>query len=387
MSDDGRLYFDNAATSFPKPESVYVALDRFARETGGSAGRSAHVRAVDGSRLLFRLRGDLARLVGGADERVVLTRHATEALNLALFSLLPPGAVCAHGALEHNAVMRPLRHLAETRGVRLIEVPGDAHGRMTPDALAGVLAGGHVDVVVTLHASNVHGLAQDATALGAIAARHGALFVLDAAQTGGVLPLDVAAMRVDALALTGHKGFFGPTGTGALVLSERVAERIRPLLHGGTGSRSEDEHMPEFLPDRLEAGTANTFGAAGLLAGIQYVTERGVASIARHEAELRVRLLAGLRAIPGVTVLGDAPGAATAVVSFVCPLAPSDLAFLLGERYGIAVRPGLHCAPRAHRTLGTLPAGTVRLAPGALTPPDAVDEVCAAVADLLRTLA
>lgn len=387
MPDDARLYFDNAATSFPKPESVYDALDRYARGSGGSAGRSAHARALDGSRLLFRLRGALADLIGGSDDRIVLTANATEALNLALFSLLPQNAVCAHGALEHNGVMRPLRHLAATRGVRLIEVPGDAHGRMTPDALENVLAAGKVDVVATLHASNVHGLLQDAAALGETAARHGALFVLDAAQTGGAAALDLAAMHVDALALTGHKGLLGPTGTGALALSARVADRIAPLRHGGTGSESAAETMPDFLPDRLEAGTPNTFGAAGLLAGIQYVTERGIADIAAHEAALRARLLAGLRGIANVTVYGDSDAPATAVVSFTCPLAPSDMAFLLSERYGIAVRPGLHCAPRAHRTLGTMPAGTVRLAPGPLTPPDAVDEACRAIADLLRTLA
>jgi cysteine desulfurase / selenocysteine lyase len=386
MRDPARLYFDNAATSFPKPEAVYQAMDNYARQIGGSAGRSAHDAAIGGSRLLFRLRGALAELCGGADDRVAFTKNATEALNLALFSLVPQGGVCVHGPLEHNAVMRPLQHLARTRDVRLIEAPGDAQGRIRVEALASIFDETPVDVLVTQHASNVNGVAQDLDALGRVARRHGAAFVVDAAQSAGCLPLAQETMGIDALAVTGHKGLLGPTGIGALLLSEKVAEHIESLLHGGTGSDSESETMPAFLPDRLEGGTLNTFGAAGLLAGVEYLLERGVEVIAAHEAELRTRLIAGLSAIDGVRVLGDASGPATAVVSFTCGLSPSDLAYLLAQRYGIAVRAGLHCAPRAHAMLGTLPEGAVRLAPGPLTPVTACDEVVAAVADLVTTL-
>ncbi|MDP8225161.1 MAG: aminotransferase class V-fold PLP-dependent enzyme [Candidatus Lernaella stagnicola] len=384
MNDAARLYFDNAATSYPKPESVYEAMDRYARQSGGSAGRSAHRHALDGSRLLFHLRTELAELLGGDEDRVVLTMHATEAINLALFSLLEPGATCLHGALEHNAVMRPLAHLAATRKAHLVEVPGDDQGRMTPAALDRALHETGAKLVVTLHASNVNGAAQDVAALSEVAARHDARFVVDAAQSAGVLDLDQKAMGIDALCVTGHKALFGPTGTGALLLSETVSDRIQARMHGGTGSQSESEHTPDFLPDRLEAGTPNTFGAAGLLAGIRFVRERGVADIARHERELRSRMIDRLRAIDDLTVYGDMSGPATSVVSFTCSLAPSDVAFLLAERYGIAVRPGLHCAPRAHRTLGTMPAGTLRLAPSVLTPVDAVDEVAAAIAEIVK---
>jgi len=385
MSQKGRLYFDNAATSFPKPQEVYEAMDRYAREHGGSAGRSAHAQAVAGSRLLFDLRLSLAELFGGNEDRVVLTKNATESVNLALFSLLHEGAVVVHSPLEHNAVMRPLQFLAKTRGIKLIDAPDDFHGRMTPKALESVVGKYSVDAVVTLHASNVHGLAHDIAAFGEICRRREILFVVDAAQTGGCMPVDMINMNIDALCLTGHKGLLGPTGIGALLLSDRAAEKIMPLIYGGTGSESGKEQMPDFLPDRLEAGTHNTFGASGLLAGLQYLSQRTVADVMKYENELRRHMIDRLRFIVGVTIFGDDIGPATGVLGFTCPLSPSDMAYLLDSQYGISVRAGLHCAPRAHKTLGTFPQGAVRLAPGPFTPIEAVDEVADAISDILRT--
>lgn len=386
MNADGRLYFDNAATSYPKPAEVYNELDRYAREDGGSAGRGAHARAVTGSRLLFALRCELAELLGGHADRVALTKNATEAVNLAIYSLIKPRGLVAHGALEHNAVMRPLQDLATTRGVRLLEIPGDVDGRMTPQALRRALASEPIDAVVTLHGSNVNGAVQDLAALGETCRERDIPFIVDAAQTAGCRPLDQQAMGIDALCVTGHKSLLGPTGIGALLLSERAAERVNPLIRGGTGSVSEKETTPDFLPDRLEAGTPNTFGAAGLLAGVRYLTRRTVADVQRHETELRVRLLERLRAISGLKIVAAA-GEAVAVVSVVGEIEASDLAYLLDERYGIATRAGLHCAPRAHHTLGTLARGTLRLSPGPLTTPAAVDEVADALRDLLGALA
>jgi selenocysteine lyase/cysteine desulfurase len=281
-------------------------------------------------------------------------------------------------------VARPLAHLAAENEVVVRQAVGDEHGRMTPAALDEALAAGVVDAVVTLHASNVHGLAQDLSALGEVCRQHDVLFIVDAAQSAGALPLDARAMHIDALCVTGHKALLGPTGTGALLLSPRLAERLPPLLHGGTGSVSEQERMPDFLPDRLEAGTPNTHGLAGLLAGVRYVARRTVAEIEAHDRALRERLLGCLRAIPGLRLLGDASGPATSTVSFTGPLPAGDFARLLSERYGVAVRAGLHCAARAHRTLGTFPTGAVRLSPGLFTPPDAIDEVCAAVAEIAK---
>jgi len=383
--DDGRLYFDNAATSFPKPAPVYEALDAYARGVGGTAGRSAHERAQAGARLLYELRAALAELCGGVDDRVVLTKNATEAINLALAGLARPGATIVHGPLEHNAVMRPLTHLGQRHGWTTAQAPGDALGRIEPSTLDEFLATTKADALITLHASNVHGLAQDLAAIGALCARRKVLFIVDAAQSGGLLPLDMEAMRIDALCLTGHKGLLGPTGIGALLLSERAAERIEPLLFGGTGSASDKETMPAFLPDRLEAGTPNTYGAAGLLAGVQYLLAETVEKNANHESAMRAPMIDRLRALKNVTIVGDAAGPATATLGFTSPMAPSDMAFVLNEKYGIAVRAGLQCAPRAHRTLGTFPTGTVRLSPGLFTPPAAIDEVADAIADILRT--
>ena len=382
-----RFYFDNAATSFPKPAEVYEAMDRCAREAGGNAGRGAHDLSLTGSRLLSSLRHELAALIGGDPNLVVLTKNATEAINIVLLGLLKRGATVAHGPLEHNAVMRPLSHLMTNEKVRLVEVPGDAQGRIAPDTLRRTLAEQHVDLVVTLHCSNVHGLAQDLDGLAEVCRRRRVPLVVDAAQSAGALPIDMEGMRIDALCLTGHKGLFGPTGTGALVLGADIADRIPPLLYGGTGSVSERENMPDFLPDRLEAGTPNTCGAAGLLAGVGYLARRTVADVAGYETELRQRMLERLRSIDGLRLLGDVPGPAVATVSFTAPLLPGDLAHLLQQQYGVAVRAGLHCAPRAHRTLGTMPAGALRLAPGPLTPLDAVDEVTDAIARIVSALA
>jgi len=386
MDGAGRLYFDNAATSFPKPATVYEAMDSYARTIGGSAGRSAHAQAIAGSRLLFSLREELAELMGANADLVVLTKNATEAINLVLHSLVEEKGRVAHSPLEHNAVMRPLQTLAAARGVKLHEIPGDEHGRVTAETLDAFLNKRSVDLVVLNHASNVHGLALDLTVLGEICEYYETPLIVDGAQSGGVLPINMEAMRIAALCLTGHKGLFGPTGTGALLLDDGMADRIDPLLHGGTGSVSEQETMPDFLPDRLEAGTHNTIGAAGLLAGIRYLIDRSVEAIGEHEQDLRERMIARLREIDGVEILGDVAGPATATVSILTPLAPSDLAYLLNEQYGISVRAGLHCAPRAHQTLGTMPAGAVRLAPGALTLPDAIDEVADALAEIMATV-
>jgi selenocysteine lyase/cysteine desulfurase len=251
--------------------------------------------------------------------------------------------------------------------------------------LAALIERARPAAFVTLHASNVCGVAQDVAALGEVCRRRGVWFVLDAAQSAGSLPLDAAAMHIDALCLAGHKSLFGPTGIGALALSERAAERMQPLIRGGTGSQSDRETMPDFLPDCLEAGTPNTFGAAGLLAGVRWLATRTVEAVAREERARRDRLVERLRGISGVRIFGDDPGPAAAVVSIATPLAPSDLAQLLDARYGLAVRAGLHCAPRAHRFFGTFPAGTVRLAPGLFTPPAAIDEAADAIAEILRS--
>jgi len=372
------IYLDNAATSWPKPPGVAAAMVRFLEEVGANPGRSGHRRSIEAGRLVYRTRAALAALFGLADPlRIVFTPNVTYALNLALRGLLRPGDHVVTSGMEHNAVMRPLRAL-EQEGIALSVAPCSPQGFLDPEDVRRALRP-ETRLIVLNHASNVCGTILPVAEVGRIARESGLLFLVDAAQTAGVLPIAMEPMGIDLLAFTGHKGLLGPTGTGGLAIGPRVPlERFEPLVRGGTGSRSEHEVQPDFLPDRFESGTLNAVGLAGLLAGLEYIEERGLAAIRAHEVALTERLLAGLRDIPGVALYG--PGKATqqvAVVSFnVAGRTPADVAEALDERYGIACRPGLHCAPATHRTLGTFPVGTVRFAPG---PFSTAAEIAAAV--------
>ena len=376
------VYLDHAATSFPKAPGVGAAMLRALAEAGGNPGRSGHAMAVAAQAILNDTRRRLAALLGAPDpSRVVLLAGATEALNQALFGLLRPGDRVVTTSLEHNAMARPLAALAD-RGVVVARVPCAADGTLDVDDLERVLRAGPTRLVAMLHASNVAGTILPAGEAARLAHRHGALFLLDAAQTAGVLPLDVRELGVDLLALPGHKGLLGPPGTGALYVAAGVS--LGPLRFGGTGLHSEEERMPEALPEGLEAGTPNTAGLAGLGAALAFLAERGVPAVRAHEVKLTSRLLAGLRGIPGLHLHGVADAERqVATVSLTLPgWEPVDLAAALDGSFGIAVRAGLHCAPAAHRTLGTFPAGTVRLSAGCFTTPDDVDEAVAALGHL-----
>ena len=360
------VYFDNAATSWPKPPCVAEAMARFLAEVGANPGRAGHRLAVEAARVVYGAREAVAELFHAADPlRVVFGANATEALNLALLGLLRPGDHVVTSSLEHNSVMRPLRAL-EAQGVAVTVVPCSAAGELDVAALEAALVPATRMIVLT-HASNVCGTLLPVAEVGRLARRRGVLFLLDAAQTAGAVPIDVEAQAIDLLAFSGHKSLCGPMGTGGLVVGERVdAAALTPLKYGGTGSRSEREEQPEFLPDRCESGTPNAVGLAGLAAAVRWVLERGAGAIRDHERELTAELLAGLCAIPGVVVYGprDA-GRQTATVSLnIAGLAPSEVGLRLEEEHGVLCRVGLHCSPAAHRTLGTFPGGTVRFGLG-----------------------
>ncbi|HNQ24356.1 MAG TPA: aminotransferase class V-fold PLP-dependent enzyme [Phycisphaerae bacterium] len=379
------IYLDNAATSWPKPPGVADAMVRFLRDVGASPGRSGHALANEAERIRLDAREAVAELLGLRNPlRVVFTANATAALNLVLHGLLTPGAHVVISGMEHNAVMRPLRSL-ETGGAAVTIVPCGADGALTAADIEEYLRP-TTRLLVVNHASNVCGTVQPVGEIAALARRHGIALLVDAAQTGGCRPIDVTGDGIDLLAFSGHKGLLGPTGTGGLVIHEDFdIDRLPALIQGGTGSRSEHERQPDFLPDKYEAGTPNIVGLAGLAAGVRFVLERGVEAIRRHEQDLTGRLLAGLREIAGVRILGpqDA-GQRAAVVSFtVAGRASSDVAYELEQRFGVLCRPGLHCAPLAHRTLGTLPGGTVRFAPGLF---NTVEQIAAAV-DAVREVA
>lgn len=362
------IYLDNAATSWPKPPEVLTAVTAFL-ERSGNPGRAGHRLSIEAGRVVYDAREDVAELFGAKDPlRVVFTQNVTHAINIVVRGLLRPGDRVVTTGMEHNAVMRPLRALGRT-GVDLTVVPCARDGSVDPRHMRAAI-GDDARLVVLTHASNVTGTVMPVAEVARAAHAAGALVLLDAAQTAGVLPVDIHELDVDFLAFTGHKGLHGPAGTGGLIVGEQVeVGDLEPLVCGGTGSNSEREEQPEDMPDRFESGTPNGPGIAGLGAGVRFVMGRGIDTIRAHEVALTDELLTGLATIPGVTVYGPADARRrTAVVSFtVADRRISDIGFALDEEYGVLCRVGLHCAPAAHRTLGTYPEGTVRLAPGATT--------------------
>ena len=378
------IYLDNAATSWPKPPDVAEAMVRFLGEVGANPGRSGHRLSIEAARIVYAAREAVAALVNAPDPlRVVFAANVTEALNVALRGLLRPGDHVVTSSVEHNSVMRPLRALAR-EGVELTVVRCAPDGTLDPADVAAALRPSTRLVVLT-HASNVIGTLLPIREVGLMLRERGTLLLVDAAQTAGAYPIDVREDCVDLLAFTGHKSLLGPMGTGGLIVGERLADSdILPLKRGGTGSRSEREEQPEFLPDALEAGTPNAVGIAGLLAGVEWLRARGVAAIRAHESALTRRLIAGLRETPGVTVYGTGDASRqTATVAFdVAGVEPSEVGLRLDEESGILCRVGLHCSPAAHRTIGTFPVGAVRFGLGPFTTEADVDAAVRAVAGL-----
>ena len=382
------IYFDNAATSWPKPPGVIEAMVHFMEHVGANPGRSGHRLSVEAGRVVYDAREAIAELFNAPDPlRVVFGANVTEALNLALLGYLQAGDHIVTSSMEHNSVMRPLRALVAADGHRAIELTiatCSEAGFLDPADLEAALQP-NTAMIVLNHASNVCGSLLPIREAGAIARRHNCLLLVDVAQTAGALPIDMKKDNIDLLAFTGHKALGGPMGTGGLIIGERVdLSRLVPLKRGGTGSRSELEEQPDFLPDLGESGTANSVGLAGLAAGVRWVLEQGVESIREHEIRLTQRLIDGLREIPGLTVHGGLdPTRQTATVSFnIAGLKPSEVGLRLDEDYDIMSRVGLHCAPAAHRTLGTFPTGTVRFGLSALNTLDQVDHATQAVRDI-----
>jgi cysteine desulfurase family protein len=309
----------------------------------------------------------------------------TEAINLALRGLLRPGDHVITSSMEHNSVMRPLRALERER-VQVTVVPCSPEGCLDPADVERAIRP-NTAMIALNHASNVAGTLWPVAEVGRIARQRHVLLLVDAAQTAGAYPVDVQADAIDLLAFTGHKSLYGPMGTGGLVIGERVnVERLEPLRRGGTGSRSEEELQPEFLPDRFESGTPNAAGLAGLLAAVRWLQARGVDTIHQHEMGLTRQLIAGLGRIPGVSVYGRQDASRqTATISFnIAGMEPSTVGQRLDEEYGILCRVGLHCAPAAHRTLGTFPAGTVRFGLGAFNTAEDIEQALQAVDNLAR---
>lgn len=372
------IYLDSAATTFQKPPAVEAAMVEALR-TMSSPGRGGYAAAMAAADAAFDCRVELAELYGLEDpERVVFTLNATHALNIAIKTLVPPGGRAVISGYEHNAVTRPLAALGAE--VLTAEAPLFCP-EASLDAFAG-LVDGSVDAVICNHVSNVFGFIQPIEAVAAICRARGVPLIVDDSQAAGVLPLDLQELGAAFAAMPGHKGLYGPQGTGVLLCGEGVTPRT--LLEGGTGSLSIQQEMPEFLPDRLEAGTHNMPGIAGLLAGVRYVRRRGLEAICRRERQLAQMAAAELRGLPGVTVYARPDlHAQTGVLSFTAEGREVEaLGQALGER-DIAVRTGLHCAPLAHRSAGTLASGTVRLSFSDFNTPEEVESLVSAVGEIL----
>ncbi len=376
-------YLDNAATSFPKPEAVYQALDKFARTDLANPGRAGHKMALAAEHVLDDGRHRLNQLVNGkAAERFILTLNCTDALNMAFKGVLEAGDHVITTDLEHNSVSRPLRAMELAGFITLTKVNADGGGTVNPDDVKAAITPKTKMVAVT-HASNVVGTVQPVADIGRIARERDVLFLVDCAQTIGVLPVDIQAMHIDLLAFPGHKGLFGPTGTGALYVSPRA--KVNVWREGGTGGDSASETQPKEFPYYLEGGTPNVLGVAGLCAGIHWVSNEGLAKIHRHEVDLTERLWNQLDEIGGLDVFGHRDfSKRVGTLSFRSPaLAATELGGILDEAFDIAVRPGLHCAPYIHRAIGTFPDGTVRVSPGPFNTVEDIDKLAGALREIL----
>ena len=376
------VYLDNAATSWPKPEAVYRAVDRFMREVGATPGRGGHRREEEALRMADQTRDALARLFNAPDPQgVAFAMNATQAINMALKGLLRPGDHVVTSSIEHNAVWRPLKVL-EQEGVRITAVACAPDGRLNPDDVQAALRP-ETRLVAMIHGSNVLGTVLPIAEVGQICRNHDILFLVDAAQTAGAYPIDVEVMGIDLLAFAGHKGLFGPHGTGGLVV--RPGVKLATWVEGGSGVESASETMPEALPGRLEAGTHNATGIAGLGEGVRFLLDEGVERIRARELELTGLLIQELQAIEGLMILGPRElTQRTAVVSATVEgYVPEQLAMVLDQVFDVAVRPGLHCAPQAHRTALTLDRGALRFSPGYFTTAEDVEYAVESLQDIV----
>jgi cysteine desulfurase family protein len=385
MSAQQRIYLDQAATSWPKPEAVYQAVDEYQRQVGVAAGRGTYRQATEIGQRIEKTRQRVAELLGAKrSEQVVFAFNCTDALNLALHGTLQAGDRVITTDAEHNSVLRPLAHLAATKPIEVEFVGCDTQGQIDLGQLKDKLKR-PARMVAAVHASNVTGTVQPIDEISAMAHRAGAMVLIDAAQSLGHWPLDVTDSQIDLLAAPGHKGLLGPLGTGILYLAEGIAERVDSVRQGGTGTLSQFDRQPDSLPDKYEAGNLNVPGLLGLEAGVRFVQERGVAALQQHGAELLSQLVEGLRNVSGLTLYGpQSPQRQVPVVSLnIDGYDPQELAALLDAHYGIQARSGLHCAPRMHLALGTLErGGTLRLSLGPFTTPAEIAATCEALREI-----
>ena len=377
------IYLDNAATSFPKPEGVYLALDRFARTSLANPGRAGHAMALAAEHALDDGRHRLNRFLNGRDpNRFIFALNGTDALNIAIKGTLDAGDHVITTDLEHNSVSRPLQAMANAGFIRLTRLASDAGGTVDPDAVKAAIASDTRLVAIT-HGSNVLGTVQPIGDIGRICREFDrVLFLVDAAQTIGVVPVDIQSQHIDLLAFPGHKCLFGPTGTGALYVGPKA--KVRPWREGGTGGDSSSPTQPAHYPYFLEGGTPNVLGIVGMIAGLDFVEKETPSKLRAHELDLCDRLRVRLLAAGGFTIVGHADNACrVATMSFYSDVLPAtELGGVLDQSFAIAVRPGLHCAPYIHKAFGSFPDGLVRVSPGPFTTVAEIEQLADALQEI-----
>ena len=359
------IYLDNASTTFPKAPNVANAMANYITNYGININRGSYALAYDVEDIIYTTRQRLNTLFNGHDpSHVIFTQNVTMSLNMVIKGLLKAGDHVLVSSMEHNAVMRPLTQLVD-QGITFDIIPCDKTGSIQLECIEALIRPNTVAMIIN-HASNVCGTIQPIESIGAICKEHDLHFIIDSAQTAGVIPIDVKACHIDALCFTGHKGLLGPQGIGGLILTKEMAQILTPLIAGGTGSFSHLETMPTNMPDAFEAGTLNLPGIIGLNEGVSYIESVGMENIHNHELALTKAFLEGLHSITGVNIIGKQDiQDRTAVVSITIDgMDPASIAYELESKYHIMTRVGLHCAPRAHQTLGTYPEGTVRFSLG-----------------------
>lgn len=361
------IYLDNSATSWPKPPAVIAAISESLTNYGGSPGRSGHHFSVKAAKEVFETRELIASFFNApSSDRVIFTSNATHAINVALKGILKKGDHVLISSMEHNSVIRPLRFLEKERSIEITIVDCNKNGQLNIELLKNNIKS-NTKMVVTIHGSNVTGTILPIREIGAICKSKNILYMVDAAQTAGIIPIDIQTDNIDILAFTGHKELYGPTGIGGLCIKNDL--HIESLIQGGTGSKSEMEIHPSFYPDLLEAGTQNMLGIIGLKAGINYILEQGMDNLRNKQFQLTNYFLSQLKEIENIILYGcDSKEERLPVISLnIKNIVPSDLAFKLDKKFGIMVRAGLHCSPLAHKSIGTFPQGTVRFSIGGFT--------------------
>ena len=387
MLNMDKVYLDNGATSFPKPKEVADAVYKYMTESGVNINRGGYQDAYDVAGSVLETREMLTEMFNAEDPKnVIFTKNITESLNVILKGFLKPGDHVLCSSIEHNAVMRPLVQLQE-KGIEFDRIPATETGELELDKIASLIKKNTVAIVMT-HASNVTGTINPIEKVGEIANKHNLKFIVDSAQTAGILPIDMKAMHIDALCFTGHKGLLGPQGIGGFILAEDMVDHIEPMITGGTGSISHSEETPNFMPDKFEAGTMNISGIMGLNAALHWIKNKGIDNIYNHEMMLCERFLNGLKPLIDsgkVKVFGmpDIKNRVAVVSLQTLNIDIADVAFKLDYEYNIMTRVGMHCAPHTHQTIGSYPTGTLRFSFGNFNTEKDVDAAIDAIKKLI----